>query len=180
MPGPVFLQNERVSLRSPEKSDVPFLREYAQHPQIRETRSTHAPTDAEWAQRRVGGSMGRDGSSLGLLICVEDEPVGFVYLIREQPNADLFRLGELAYWVVPSEQGNGYATAAGRLVAAHAFDELGLHRLEASVVDANDGSKRVLEKLGFEQEGVARRRWFTDGEWKDEIQYGLLAEEYRG
>lgn len=180
MPGPVFLESDDVSLHPAETEDVPFLRRNVQDPRVRASRSVHTPVDAEWAQRRVGGTMGRNGDTPGLLVCVDGEPVGFVYLLREQPNAQVYRFGELAYWITPDEWGNGYATAASELLVEYAFTELGLHRLEASAFASNDASRRVLEKLGFTEEGAARKAARVDGEWVDKVQFGLLESEWEG
>lgn len=179
MPGPVFLENDAVSLRPAEEADIPFLRENEQNPRVRASRSVHKPVDVDWAMQRLGGTMGRNDDTLGLLICAGERPVGFIYLIREQPNAQVFRFGELAYWITPSEWGNGYATAASKLLLDHAFDELGLHRIEASTFSTNDASKRVLEKLGFTEEGQAREAARVEGKWTDKTRFSLLETDWR-
>ena len=179
MPGPVFLDGDGVTLRTATEADVPFLRENHDDPRVRATRSVHEPADDDWARRRLGGTMGRDGDSLALLVCDGDDPVGLVYLVREDPNAHTRRLGELAYWIAPDEWGNGYATAAADRLVAHAYDDLGLHRVTASAFADNAASRRVLESVGFEEEGVARKAAFVDGDWLDVVRYGLLVEEWR-
>jgi RimJ/RimL family protein N-acetyltransferase len=178
MPGPVFLDGDEISLRPATEADVSFLRENALDPSVRASRSSKSPVDEEWARRRLGGTMGRSDDTLGLLVCRDETPVGFVYLLREQPNADAYRFGELAYWITPSEWGNGYATMAGELVVEHAFAELGLHRVEASAFETNEASKRVLEKLGFAREGTSRRAAYVDGEWVDVAEFALLESEW--
>lgn len=178
MPGPVFLDGDNVSLRPATEADVPFLRENEQDPRIRASRSVQMPVSEEQARRRVGGTMGRSDDTLGLLVCRDTTPVGFVYLLREQPNADVYRSGELAYWVTPGQWGNGYATTASELVVEHAFVELGLHRIEASAFESNEASKRVLEKLGFTREGTSRRAAYVDGEWVDVAEFALLESEW--
>ncbi|SEW28993.1 GNAT family N-acetyltransferase [Halobacterium jilantaiense] len=178
MPGPVFLDGDTVSLRPATDADVSFLRENEQDPQIRASRSVQTPVSEEQARRRIGGTMGRSDDTLGLLVCRDTTPVGFVYLLREQPNADVYRAAELAYWVTPGEWGNGYATAASELAVEYAFAELGLHRVDASAFESNTASKRVLEKLGFTREGTARRAAYVDGEWIDVAEFGLLESEW--
>ena len=111
--------------------------------------------------------------------CADERRIGFVYLIREKPNDDTYRRAELAYWVTPDEQGNGYATAAAETALAHGFDRLGLHKVTAKAFASNDASQRVLEKLGFAREGVFRAEAFVGGEFVDVIRYGLLADERR-
>lgn len=179
MPGPVFLENDVLSLRPAAEEDLPFLRENEQDPRVRASRSVHKPVDEEWARQRIGGTMGRNDETVGLLVCTGETPVGFVYLIREQPNARVFRFGELAYWITPREWNNGYATTASSLLLDYAFDELGLHRIEASAFASNEASRRVLEKLGFTKEGTARKAVLVDGEWVDKIHFGLLESQWR-
>lgn len=58
MPDPVFLENERVTLRPAEEDDSTFLRENEQDPRVRASRSVHLPVDSDWARERVGGTMG--------------------------------------------------------------------------------------------------------------------------
>jgi len=54
------------------------------------------------------------------------------------------------------------------------FEKLGLHRIEADVDPGNKGSLALLEKLGFEREGLFRERWLICGEWKDSVMLALL------
>lgn len=61
-----------------------------------------------------------------------------------------------------------------------AFGQLRLHRLEADADPRNTASIRLLEKAGFQREGLMRERYFAAGEWQDAVIYGLLAEERGG
>lgn len=59
------------------------------------------------------------------------------------------------------------------------FETLGLRRLEADVDPRNERSIRLLEQLGFVNEGHLRERWLVAGEAQDSLIYGLLAREWR-
>ncbi len=61
----------------------------------------------------------------------------------------------------------------------YAFLELGLHRLEAGVLEYNAPSRRLVEWMGFAREGVQRGRIYKNGAWHDEILYGLLRDDFR-
>ena len=63
-------------------------------------------------------------------------------------------LGEISYWVDPGARGAGLATDALVTVAAWAFDEVGMHRVEVAHSVANPSSCRVATKAGFEAEGT--------------------------
>ena len=80
-----------------------------------------------------------------------------------------FRSASLGYWVADRLGGRGLATNAVGEVVALAFGELGLHRLEAAALVENVPSRRVLEKNGFEQIGLARRYLEIAGEWRDHL-----------
>ena len=60
-----------------------------------------------------------------------------------------------------------------------AFDELDLHRLEADSDTENTGSLALLEKLGFQHEGLFRQRWRVYGEWQDSAMLGLLKPDWQ-
>lgn len=85
--------------------------------------------------------------------------------------------GTLGYWIGRPFAGQGAATAAVRALARHAFDDLRLHRLEASCLPVNTPSRRVLEKSGFRKEGEARAYLKINGEWADHLLFGLLPED---
>lgn len=88
------------------------------------------------------------------------------------------RIGELSYWTLAAHRRQGTATLALRLVCAFAFDELGVERLEAYIEPDNIASRRVVESVGFEEEGVARARELTQlGERRDMVLYSLLPGE---
>ena len=82
--------------------------------------------------------------------------------------------GTLGYWIGQPFAGQGLATAAVRAMLGYAFDELGLHRVEAACVPANAASRRVLEKAGFELEGRARAYLKINGGWADHLLFGCV------
>lgn len=84
----------------------------------------------------------------------------------------------LGYWLDEAEQGHGYMTEAGRLILAHAFWSLKLHRLNAACLPENVRSRALLTRLGFKEEGFAARYIEIDGLWRDHVLYGLPYEEW--
>lgn len=85
---------------------------------------------------------------------------------------------EVGYSLSPDYQGRGLAAEALRCGLAHAFDVLGLVRVEADIDPRNVASWRLLEKIGFVREGLLRQRWRVNGEVCDSAFYGLLADEF--
>ena len=72
------------------------------------------------------------------------------------------------------------ASLAVALVCDHAFGEVGLHRVQADIRPENVPSQRLVERLGFRQEGLLRRYLDIDGDWRDHLAYALLAEDLPG
>ncbi len=66
-------------------------------------------------------------------------------------------------------QGRGYMTQAVNAVVAFAFDTLKLHRIEANIMPRNAASRRVLDKCGFQEEGLSPRYIQINGVWEDHV-----------
>ena len=87
---------------------------------------------------------------------------------------------EIGYGVSEDYHGRGIATEAVRLLARKVFSETPLRKLFAYVHDLNLPSCRVLEKAGFQKEGVLREHYVINGRPENEIFYGLLKSEFTG
>jgi ribosomal-protein-alanine N-acetyltransferase len=59
-----------------------------------------------------------------------------------------------------------------------AFEDLGLHRVQISIIPRNSASRRVVEKLGLRAEGVAERYLEINGTWEDHIRFAITSEEW--
>lgn len=85
----------------------------------------------------------------------------------------------LGYWVGLPYARRGHMSASLRAVVPFVFEVLGLHRIEASCLPANAASIRLLEKLGFRREGLARRYLMINGQWQDHLLFALLEDDPR-
>ncbi len=83
----------------------------------------------------------------------------------------------LGYWIGSQFARRGYMTGALRALLPFVFRTLGLHRIEAACLTDNDASKNLLARVGFRQEGLARRYLLINGEWADHLLFALLKEE---
>lgn len=86
--------------------------------------------------------------------------------------------GTLGYWIGRPFAGRGHATAAVKAVLTFAFDTLDLHRVEASCLQANLASRRVLQKSGFRQEGEAKAYLKINGAWADHLLFGIVSDDW--
>lgn len=89
-----------------------------------------------------------------------------------------FQACQLGYQIARSHQGRGLMTEALRAGDAFAFEVLRLHRIMANHRPENERSARVLARLGFEREGLARDYLFIDGAWRDHVLMALRHPAY--
>ncbi|MDJ0358066.1 GNAT family protein [Paenarthrobacter sp. PH39-S1] len=83
----------------------------------------------------------------------------------------------LGYWVEQERAGRGITPTAVAMATDHCFGRLGLHRMEINIRPENAPSLRVVEKLGFRDEGLRPRYLHIDGQWTDHRSFALTAEE---
>lgn len=83
----------------------------------------------------------------------------------------------VGYWVDERVAGRGIMPTALALTVDHCFFTAGLHRIEADIRPENTASRRVVEKLGFREEGLHRRYLFIDGDYRDHVSYAVTAED---
>jgi len=88
------------------------------------------------------------------------------------------KFANLGYWVRSRRTQRGVASAATRMIARFALEELRLNRLEIIVPVGNKASQRVAEKAGARWEGVLRKRLILAGNPHDAVLYSLVAEDW--
>jgi RimJ/RimL family protein N-acetyltransferase len=84
------------------------------------------------------------------------------------------KTGQFGYWLGEPYWGRGITSAAVRAASEYVLSHFGLVRLEASVFAWNPASMRVLEKTGFEREGILRKSVYKDGQLIDQVLYALV------
>jgi ribosomal-protein-alanine N-acetyltransferase len=130
--------------------------------------------EEEWLQQKLAFS----NREVNLAICLATDSthIGNIYLrdldwiARHAEVAGLF-IGE------PEHRGQGYGTAALRLLIRHAFGDLGLLRLYALVLKRNQLIRQLLETCGFATEGTLRRHAYKNGAFEDVLVAGLCFQD---
>jgi ribosomal-protein-alanine N-acetyltransferase len=85
---------------------------------------------------------------------------------------------QIGYWIGERYAGQGFMLEAVRLVIHFAFETLRLHRIEAACIPDNARSVRVLEKAGFQREGLLRSYLRINGSWQDHYLYALICDDW--
>lgn len=87
---------------------------------------------------------------------------------------------EIGYAITEeSNWGKGYMKEAIAPVIGYGFGPMQLNRIEAFVGTANKASQRLLQGLGFREEGMLRKHYIKDGVAEDSLVFGLLQSEYQ-
>jgi len=177
------LMGETVYLRPPRYSD---WRSWAA---LREqSRSFLVPWEPTWPADALSRAAFRRRQRLIALEWHEDS--GYSFLIFRRADHKLLggvtlsnvrrgiaQTASLGYWIGGPFAHQGYMTAALQCLLPFAFDRLGLHRIEAACLPHNEASRRLLEKIGFKQEGLARGYLRINGTWQDHVLYALLRDD---
>lgn len=166
-----ILETERLQLRHFSPEDVQFILELLNEPSfIRNIgdRGVRTLEDARAYIRDVPvASYAKNGFGLYLVQLKEtNEPIGMCGLIKRPGLEDV----DIGYAFLPRFWSKGYALEAARAVKTYAKDVVGLKRLVAITDPANEGSVRVLEKLGLRFEKLVRLS-------ADDIELKLFATE---
>ncbi|WP_068776002.1 GNAT family N-acetyltransferase [Paenibacillus sp. FJAT-26967] len=124
-----------------------------------------------WTQAREADER----YSFGIFAAATDQLIGDISLF-EVARGPLQKC-MLGYCLDMKYNGKGIVSEAVRVIVNFAFEEAGFHRIEAGVQPRNKGSIRVLEKAGFQREGLARKNVKIHGEWQDHYIYAILEED---
>jgi RimJ/RimL family protein N-acetyltransferase len=169
------LTTDRLVLRAVTDSDAPALFEIFSNPEVMRFWSRPPMESTEEAFSLVrdieAGWNARTLLQWGVTLKSEDLVIGTCTLYRWDRT---HRRAELGYVLRRDRWGSGLATEAVRAVLDFGFAEMKLHRIGADTDPRNAASARVLQRLGFQREGLQRQTYFHLGEWADSELWGLV------
>lgn len=175
-----MMQNESIQVRLVQMDDAAQLlnMETANREFFQQFTGARAETfyTLEGQQGLARQRMERAAQDVGYwFVIVQRETEQIVGLIMlSEVVRDNLQTCWIGYFLDHLHNGKGIMTAAVKMVVDYAFEELQFHRLEAGVMPHNIGSIRVLEKAGFEREGLARKNVKINGVWQDHVTMGIV------
>jgi ribosomal-protein-alanine N-acetyltransferase len=183
VPLPPELADARVRLRPPRFSD------FRAWQQVRErSRDFLEPWEPTWEadmltrtgyrkRVRLMAQDWRDDRGYGFHVFerANDALVGGVNLTGVRRRAAQY--ASLGYWMGKEQAGRGLMSAALRVLLPAAFQNFGLHRIEAACIPENAPSRALLGKFGFRQIGIARAYLRIDGAWRDHVLHELQIDD---
>lgn len=176
---PNIWQGTRVRLRGIEPEDASTFFAWDQDTEM--TRRLYFipfPTSEErqrrWAERMATAEPSGDTFHF-VIETLGGEMVGSISTHRCEPRHGTFDYGVAVH---AQQRRRGYASEAIVLLLRYYFRELRYQKVTAHVYSFNEPSIRLHERLGFQQEGRLRRMIHTDGQYFDEVIFGMTAEEF--
>jgi ribosomal-protein-alanine N-acetyltransferase len=177
------LQGDGVFLRYPEMSD------YAAWAALRsESREFLAPWEPVWAadelsrsafrrrirryQREIRGDL-----AYPFFVFRKADSVLMGGCTLSNVRRGVTQSAALGYWIGERYARHGHMYAALSAMLPFVFHVLALHRLEAACIPENEASRALLRKVGFREEGRARRYLQINGEWRDHVLFALLEDD---
>jgi ribosomal-protein-alanine N-acetyltransferase len=169
----------------------PAMGDYAAWAELRALSRHHLTVwEPQWARDELSRSAFRRRLRQYQRELREDQ--GYAFLIFRSADATLLgglsisnvrrgvaQAASVGYWIGVPHIRRGHMSNAVKACLPFAFNTLGLHRLEAACLPHNIPSQRVLEKVGFKREGMARRYLKINGVWQDHDLFALLQDDAR-
>ncbi|MCG9909996.1 MAG: GNAT family N-acetyltransferase [Flavobacteriales bacterium] len=167
-----------VKMRAIEKEDLVLLNKWANDPEIQYwLGGWHFPTNME-DQQKWFNSLSANSKDQRFIIETEELGIiGTANLVdinwKDRNAFHGMLLGD------KDTRGKGYAFDTVMTIMKYAFEELGLERLDGSIIDYNKASiKLYTEKCGWEIEGTKRRWYFRNGKFWDKLIVGITKDKY--
>ena len=169
---PEELETERLRLFPAGEEHKDAIHSILKNPRVRNSIRSEVLDTADkydqWWQRRV--NLCKDGSMLQWCVYKKDDG-SFCALLTLKEISENNSRAELGYSLLPEYWGIGVGTEAVGSVMRYAFDKIELHTLFAQVLEINVKSKKLIDKLGFIQEGCFKDSYFYEGEYYDLVQF---------
>ncbi len=175
---PRYKIGNRIYLRAPDEADIDLLLAWMNNPEIYRYINRYRPVGRAEEREWIANLHKRENDVVFLIAAQEeDRPIGCCGLHGiSNPN----RAAQLGI-VIGDERfhNRGFGGEAMELLCEYGFNGLNLNRIGLEVYDYNERACRCYERVGFRKEGCLREARFWDGRYRDILQYGLLAEEWR-
>lgn len=171
------IKGKFVTLRAMQREDMPMVVEMFNDPELEKSVVGWAfPLSLEQQNRWFDNHMNDQTNFRFVIETPDDGAVGIATLTdidwknRNATHGIKLRSQEC--------RGKGIGTDAVMAIMRYAFDELGLHRLNATRFEDNLASKSLYQKCGWAEEGRMKECVYKSGQWKNLICFGILSNNY--
>jgi RimJ/RimL family protein N-acetyltransferase len=171
------IKGKLVILRAIEEEDLPFLKKWADDTDTQESMGTiYFPNSKNYHLNWIK-KLEAEPLDQRFIVSFEEVPIGISSLIEINWRNKRAWHGLMIGDTQNRKKGLGFDTVMATM--RFAFDELGLHRLDGSILSTNTPSLNFYKKLGWIEEGCRREWIFRHNEYLDEILVGITSDDYR-
>ncbi|KLV27958.1 N-acetyltransferase [Niallia circulans] len=173
-----ILETERLLLREIEKEDAGDLFAYFSNKEVMQYYGQEAFTSIEQVEALIGHFSNNFENQRGIRWGMQLK--GTTRLIGTLGLNNLVlshKRAEIGYEIHPEYGRSGYTAEAVQKVVSYALEELHLNRVGAMIYLENEASNKLIQKLGFQHEGVLRKYYEQNGKAFDINVYSILKDE---
>ncbi|MEG3066560.1 GNAT family protein [Acetomicrobium sp.] len=174
----MIIENEDITLRAIEESDLELLREMINDPEIESMTGGYSYPVSTYQQRKWFESLANGSNDLRLIIDIKEHgAIGTVMLT----DIDWKNRTTQSHWKIANRidvRCKGYGTRAVKALIKYAFNELNMHCVYCKVIEYNIASQKIVEKIGFKREGILRERIYKNGNYHNVIVWSILKDEF--
>jgi RimJ/RimL family protein N-acetyltransferase len=169
-----MLIGNNINLRPMEPEDVPLITEWLNNIEFQGRYTPLIQNSKEEMKKRLS-YVNRDDKEF-VIQKKDGTKIGIVtyFMVKGGP----YNFLEIGYYMILSERKKGYCTEAVKLFIDYLFLSQALERIQATTDSRNIASQRVLEKVGFREEGIIRKALFMKGTYVDISLFSILRDEW--
>ena len=173
------IETDRLLIRMVKRKDANDLYELCRRPETSQFSLWSPHESLAETKEFINYQIARYRKRECMFFCVEEKATGRVIGTCSYVSMDAdYKIAEIGYSVLSDLWNKGFATEIADALTGYAFNRIGVQRVFARVLPQNTASHRVLYKLGFELEGVAKKGYYYKGRVDDVCVFGITDEEY--
>lgn len=173
-----ILKTKRLILRPIVKGDLNLIFEYAKNPKIG-PRAGWKPHESKSESKNIMNELFIGQKTIWAITIRGDDSFRGIVGLENDPKRSNSNVRMIGYWLNEGDWGKGYMTEAAKAVFWYGFTKLELPLITANCFTFNDGSRKILEKLGMKYEGCLRQAEERfDKKIFDLYFYSLTRDEY--
>jgi len=174
----MIIKFDDITLRAIEESDMELLKDLINDPEIEIMTGGYSFPVSTYQQRSWFEKIQNRNNELRLIVDTKDHGAIGVVMLTDIDWKNRSAQSHSKITSVNNMRGRGYGTKASYALLKYAFEQLNLNCIYSHILEYNQASKRVREKLGFTREGILRDRVYKNGKYHNVEVWSLLSSEY--
>jgi RimJ/RimL family protein N-acetyltransferase len=176
-----MLIGTNLELRPTTRDDAPLLASWYNNPAFLGEFFNHWPRTEDMIRERVEQNRGPEKAQYLVIRREDNVPVGMAGFLNPYAaeHSGMFHGIEIYYQTHPEFRRQRIATQAACILVNHLFNAWPIERIVGYVAEKNEPSFKVLQSAGLRYEGLHRHMNFTDGEWVNVIQLGMVRSDWK-